>query len=158
MRRSASLLSQASSASNSTIEDNLTSSVEDIAQNIFDEASESYNSNNSNPSFRNILRENEHLMTEEERIIRDMDRDLPSNSNSRRRVLNLSLQPNVMSHSSSSSPLSEGENTELSSGASAVRKPQNEVDKISIKLKFLNDEIKIDNQAYLSETLLSFKR
>lgn len=95
-------------------------------------------------------------MTDEERIIREMDRDLPSQANSsvRRRALNLSSTRDVVEdiQSSTAAPT---ENSEISSSET---KSQDEEEKISIKLKFLNDEIKIDNHAHLNETVLSFKR
>lgn len=87
-------------------------------------------------------------LTEEEQIIREMDRDMPSSSNSsndctvRRR--NLSQAANESQPPSSSSTI--GENSQ-----------QKEEDKISIKLKYLNDEIKTVN-AYLNETIGNFKR
>lgn len=86
-------------------------------------------------------------LTEEEQIIREMDRDMPSSSNSsndctvRRRNL---TQAGNDSQPSSSSSL--GENSQ-----------QKEEDKISIKLKYLNDEIKTVS-AYLNETIGNFKR
>lgn len=153
VRRSASLISQASTASTSTLEDNLTSSVEDIAENILLEASESFNSSTiGSNSFRSSAADDDdQLLSDEERIIREMDRDLPSqsnNSSSSTRRLNLSAQV-VESMQPNESNSSEGPNNET--------KSQNE-EKISIKLKFLNDEIKIDKDAHLHETILSFKR
>lgn len=87
-------------------------------------------------------------LTEEEQLIREMDRDIePSSSNSsnectvRRRNLSLAANETQPSASSSVGEISQ----------------QKEEDKISIKLKYLNDEIKTVN-AYLNETIGNFKR
>lgn len=148
MRRSASLISQTSTTSTNTIEENLSSSVEDIADNIFAEASESFNNSNGD-SYRNATHTDDEQLTEEERIIRDMDRDLPSHSSGERRR-RISLEtPQTSSSAAAVVELNEN---------SIETKKEDEVEKISIKLKFLNDEIKVDKQAYLNETVLSFKR
>lgn len=161
MRRSASLISQASTASTNTIEENLlSSSVEDIADNIFAEASESFNnSNNGDNSYRNGTHTDDEQLTEEEQIIREMDRDLPSHSSdesseSLRRRRRISLEPPQTSSSSSGA----GAVVEIKDNSIETKKEHAEVEKISIKLKFLNDEIKVDKQAHLNETVLSFKR
>jgi hypothetical protein len=78
-----------------------------------------------------------------------MDRDLPSQSNNssvRRRALNLSTRDGV----------EDVQSPTVASNENVVEITNEE--KISIKLKFLNDEIKIDNHAHLNETVLSFKR
>lgn len=135
-----------STATGSTSEENLTSSVENITDSIFVEASESFNQSNMQDEV-DEPRGSDSELTEEEQIIREMDRDMPSSSNSsndttvRRRNLSLAAEPQP---SASSSPV--GENSQ-----------QKEEDKISIKLKYLNDEIKTVN-AYLNETIGSFKR
>lgn len=147
MRRSASLISQTSTTSTNTIEENLSSSVEDIADNIFAEASESFNNSNGD-SYRNATHTDDEQLTEEERIIRDMDRDLPSHSSGERRR-RISLETPQTSSAAAVVELNEN---------SIETKKEDEVEKISIKLKFLNDEIKVDKQAYLNETVLSFKR
>lgn len=153
VRRSVSLISQESTASStSTVEENLTN-VEDIAENIFIEASESYNSRRSGNSFRNILDNDENLLSDEERIIREMDRDLPSQSNNRR-ALNLSTRDTV----EDILPTATAPNEDVNELSNSETKSQDDLEKISIKLKFLNDEIKIDNHAHLNETILSFKR
>lgn len=80
-----------------------------------------------------------------------MDQDLPShshssdeNSESLRRRRRISLEPPQTSSASVDN--------------SIETKEDEVVEKISIKLKFLNDEIKVDKQAHLNETVLSFKR
>lgn len=138
-RRNASLISQASTTS--TIEDNL-SSVEDIADNIFAEATQSYQQS----------RNEEEPVAEEERIIRDMDQDLPSHSSSHSDESNVIRRRRPVSLDEER-PRSTAE-TEKSSETVVV----GEGEKISIKLKFLNDEIKIDTNAFLHETISSFKR
>lgn len=149
VRRSASLISQTSTTSTNTIEENLSSSVEDIADNIFAEASESFNNSNGD-SYRNATHTDDEQLTEEERIIRDMDRDLPSHSSDDRRR-RISLETPQTSSAAAAAVVELNEN-------SIETKKEDEVEKISIKLKFLNDEIKVDKQAYLNETVLSFKR
>lgn len=133
----------------------MTSSVEDIAENIFAEASESFNGGNraTNQIFRNVD-DDDQILTDEERIIREMDGDLPPphNMTTRQRNLNLSSRENV---EETSTPVASENMSAISSSDS---KPPDDVEKISIKLKFLNDEIKIDNHAHLNETILSFKR
>lgn len=115
-------------SSESTSEENLTSSVENITDSIFVEASESFNQ----------ARTEENVLTEEEQIIREMDRDLPTSSNqSNLRRRNVPV-------------------TDSNSTAAAVGQ-QNEEDKISIKLKYLSDEIKTVD-CFLSETVGTFKR
>lgn len=138
VRRSSSVLSNISTATGSTSEENLTSSVENITDSIFVEASESFNQRNSQDE---ETRTPDDELTEEEQIIREMDRDLPTSpneSNLRRRNV-----PQPESQPSTSTATSESQ--------------QNEEDKISIKLKYLNDEIKIVN-AYLNESVGNFKR
>lgn len=84
-----------------------------------------------------------------------MDRDLPSQSNatSRRAAINLSTRDTVENIQTATAP-----NENVNELSNNETKSQDGVEKISIKLKFLNDEIKIDNQAHLNETVLSFKR
>lgn len=119
------------------------------------EASQAYINGDatSNNSFRNILEDSDDQLTEEERIIREMDRDLPTHSNSgaRRRALNLSTRDDDIQPGSN-------EGTSEISSTNDKKSQDEEVEKISIKLKFLNDEIKIDNHAHLNESVLSFKR
>lgn len=90
-----------------------------------------------------------------------MDRDLPSHSNvdsseSLRRRRRISLEPPQTS--SSSSGAGAAAIVEIKDTSIETKKELAEVEKISIKLKFLNDEIKVDKQAHLNETVLSFKR
>jgi len=139
VRRSSSVVSNVSTATGSTTEENLTSSVENITDSIFVEASESYNQSNARDE-PDSSRVADNELSEEEQIIRQMDQDLPVSSGSvRRRITQTS------SEAESSTPVE---------GESSVQK---EEDKISIKLKYLNDEIKTVN-AYLNESLGSFKR
>lgn len=135
VRRSSSVVSNASTTTGSTSEENLTSSVENITDSIFVEASEAFNQSTAQNEIDN---ESAQELTEEEQIIREMDRDLPESA-VRRRNVNDSAQPSTSS----------------STGTDA--EPQKEEDKISIKLKYLNDEIKTVN-AYLNETIGNFKR
>lgn len=131
-----------STATGSTTEENLTSSVENITDSIFVEASESYNQSNARDEVDSSRAANNEL-SEEEQIIRQMDQDLPvissGSSEVRRRF------PQASNEAEPSTSV-EGESSE-----------QKEEDKISIKLKYLNDEIKTVN-AYLNESLGSFKR
>lgn len=139
VRRSSSVVSNVSTATGSTTEENLTSSVENITDSIFVEASESYNQSNARDE-PDSSRVADNELSEEEQIIRQMDQDLPVSSGSvRRRITQTS---------------SEAESSTSVEGESSVQK---EEDKISIKLKYLNDEIKTVN-AYLNESLGSFKR
>lgn len=87
-----------------------------------------------------------------------MDRDLPSHSSydsseSLRRRRRISLEPPQTSSSSGAGAAAIVEIKDIE-----TKKELAEVEKISIKLKFLNDEIKVDKQAHLNETVLSFKR
>lgn len=157
-----SVISNASTATSSTIEENITSSVDEITQNIFNDASESFNNNSSLNSLDEAAGiptelEDEDL-SEEERIIREMDRDLTSTSSSsdyavrRRRLIASSArdtqQQGTSSTASSSIPASESnENLQI----------KDDENKISIKLKYLNDEIKIV-ECFLQETIGNFKK
>jgi len=142
VRRSSSVVSNVSTATGSTTEENLTSSVENITDSIFVEASESFNQSNARDEVDSSqVADNE--LSEQEQIIRQMDQDLPvtiSGSSEVRRRL-----PQTSSEAEPSTSV-EGECSQ-----------QKEEDKISIKLKYLNDEIKTVN-AYLNESLGSFKR
>jgi hypothetical protein len=110
--------------SNSTTEENLAeNSVENITDQIFAEASEAFNNNESSNTDRSEV-------PEEEQIINAMDRDLPTTS-----------AESSLRHRVNSKPSPEF----------------NEEERISIKLKYINDEIKTVN-GYLSETVGSFKR
>lgn len=104
------------------------------------EASESFNQRSSQDEPDEPRTEDSEL-TEEEQIIREMDRDIPNEC--RRR--------NVASASSDQQP--------STSASSSVNENSlcKEEDKISIKLKYLNDEIKTV-YAYLNETIGMFKR
>lgn len=115
-------MSNASTASTSTTEENLAeSSVENITEQILAEASESYRNNQS---------DSENTLREEEQIIREMDRDLPSTSS--------------------------GENS-LRRRRAASEIVGKEEDKILIKLKYINDEIKTVS-GYITESIGNFKR
>ena len=129
VRRSSSVVSNISTVSASTtVSENLAeSSVENITDQILAEASENYNENSS-PESSPL----DNDITEEEQLIREMDRDLPSTSES-----SGSLRHRITSVELTDEP--------------------NEEEKISIKLKYINDDIKIVN-GYLNETLASFKR
>lgn len=121
----------------------MTSSVENITDSIFVEASESFNQRAAQDESRNPDDE----LTEEEQIIREMDRDLPTSSqetNLRRR------RPTI-------SPATTSSNLVNSTSAAASESQENEEEKISIKLKYLNDEIKTVS-AYLNESVGNFKR
>lgn len=134
-----------STATGSTTEENLTSSVENITDSIFVEASESFNQSITQDEV-DPVRVPDSELTGEEQIIRQMDHDLPASSSRsnesfvRRRTF---AQPET--------------EVESSSSAEAENSQQKEEDKISIKLKYLNDEIKTVN-AYLNETIGNFKR
>lgn len=125
----------------STSEENLTSSVENITDSIFVEASESYNE-------RNLQRHDDELhsrspepeLTEEEQIIREMDGDSPTSEECSLRRRNVA-QDSQPSTSTSAADLTQ----------------QSEEDRISIKLKYLNDEMKTVS-GYLNETIGNFKR
>jgi hypothetical protein len=146
VRRSSSIISNISTATQgSTTEENLTSSVENITDSIFVEASESFNQSTSRDEPDEARASDDTELTEEEQMIREMDRDLPTNECSVRRR-------NVAQSSTDSS--------QPSTSAAAVASEssqQKEEDKISIKLKYLNDEIKTVN-AYLNESVGNFKR
>lgn len=146
VRRSSSVVSNVSTATASTTEENLTSSVENITDSIFVEASEAFNQNTARDEV-DEPRSSDTELTEEEQIIREMDRDLsPAGSNENectlRRRQTDGGQPEVQPSASTSSE---------------ANSQQNEEDKISIKLKYLNDEIKTVS-AYLTETVGTFKR
>lgn len=125
----------------STSEENLTSSVENITDSIFVEASESYNQ-------RNLQRhDNEQQssspspeLTEEEQIIQEMDRDLPTTEECSLRRRNVA-----------------GDSQPSTSTSSVDLTQQSEEERISIKLKYLNDEMKTVS-GYLNETIGNFKR
>jgi hypothetical protein len=113
----------------STTEENLAeNSVDQITDQIISEASENYRSNeNSQQDF----------LTEEEQIIREMDRDLPTTSGES----SSSMRRRIVAPSTLSEPLIE----------------QKEEDKISIKLKYISDEIKTVS-GYMNESIGNFKR
>ncbi|CRL03014.1 CLUMA_CG016524, isoform A, partial [Clunio marinus] len=135
-------------ATGSTTEENLTNSVENMTDSIFVEASESFNNQNnvSQDETDGDLRISDTEITEEELIIREMDRDIPSSSSSRAAECRLRKRIVHESQPSTSSASNSSDNNQ-----------QREEDKILIKLKYLNDEIKTVN-AYLNETIGSFKR
>ncbi|CAG9801171.1 unnamed protein product [Chironomus riparius] len=147
VRRSASIISNASTISTSTIEENLTNSVEELAQNIFTEASETYNNNiannrSSNDSLLGGRRTDDDLsedeLSEEERIIREMDGDLnPQLRNRHQRSIT--------------------RDNEASTSTTRISESTVVEDKISIKLKYLNDEIKTV-ECFLNESVGNFKR
>lgn len=115
-------------SASTTVSENLAeSSVENITDQILAEASENYNENSS-PESSPL----DNDITEEEQLIREMDRDLPTTSESAG-----SLRHRITSVELTDEP--------------------NEEEKISIKLKYINDDIKIVN-GYLNESLASFKR
>jgi hypothetical protein len=122
----------------------LTNSVENITDSIFVEASESYNQSNPRDDPDISPRTSDSELTEEEQIIREMDRDIPSDPEYtlRRRIVNQT--------SSESQP-------STSSLHVSECSQQNDEDKISIKLKYLNDEIKTV-PAWRHETIGNFKR
>lgn len=154
VRRSASIISNASTISTSTIEENLTNSVEELAQNIFTEASETYNNSiannrSSNDSLLGGRRtdddQSEDELSEEERIIREMDGDLtPQLRNRHQRSLTRDNEA-----STSTTRIIDASSNE--SNTAVVE------DKISIKLKYLNDEIKTV-ECFLNESVGNFKR
>lgn len=122
----------------STSEENLTSSVENITDSIFVEASESYNERNLQRHDNEQSRTPEPELTEEEQIIREMDGDSPTSEECSLRRRNVAQEPST---STSSADLTQ----------------QSEEDRISIKLKYLNDEMKTVS-GYLNETIGNFKR
>lgn len=144
VRRSSSVVSNISTATGSTSEENLTNSVENITDSIFVEASQSYHASQQDES-PDEPRTSDGELTEEEQIIREMDRDLPDNSSIECNVRRRNLQQ--------SSP----DGQPSTSSAASENSQQKEEDKISIKLKYLNDEIKTVN-AFLNETVGNFKR
>lgn len=141
VRRSSSVLSNTSTATASTSEENLTNSVENITDSIFVEASESYIQNTSQDEPDEPLTSDSEL-TEEEQIIREMDRDLPDGDDRTLRRRNVN-QSSADSQPSTSTP--------------AESSQQKDEDRISIKLKYLNDEIKTVS-AWKNETVGNFKR
>lgn len=161
VRRSSSIISNASTISTSTIEENLTNSVEELAQNIFTEASESYNNNNNNirSSSNNSLLgrrttsdddidgiSDSDELSEEERIIREMDRDIQPSTNSSSSDMTLRRRTRDNEAGTSTIETSNDENVHIK-----------DEDKISIKLKYLNDEIKTV-ECFLNESVGNFKR
>jgi hypothetical protein len=119
----------------------LTNSVENITDSIFVEASESYNQNNPRDEPDMSPRTSDSELTEEEQIIREMDRDLPSSEFTlRRRTVNQNFT-----------------DSQPSTSSLAECSQQKDEDKISIKLKYINDEIKTVN-AWKNETIGNFKR
>lgn len=115
--------------------------MENITDSIFVEASESFNQSSQRDEV-DEPRTSDGELTEEEQIIREMDRDLPTSSGSVRRR-------NVHQSSNEAQP---------STSAIVNENCQHkEEDKISIKLKYLNDEIKTVS-GYLNETIGNFKR
>lgn len=115
--------------------------MENITDSIFVEASESFNQSTQRDEV-DEPRTSDSELTEEEQIIHAMDRDLPASSSSLRRR-------NVQQSSVESQP---------STSAAAEESSQHrEEDKIAIKLKYLNDEIKTVS-GYLHETVGNFKR
>lgn len=124
----------------STSEENLTSSVENITDSIFVEASESYNQRNLQRHDEQQSSSNSPELTEEEQIIQEMDRDLPTSEECSLRRRNVA---------SDSQPSTSASSVDLTQ--------QSEEDRISIKLKYLNDEMKTVS-GYLNETIGNFKR
>lgn len=132
----------------------MSNSVEELAQNIFSEASETYNNNiannrNSNDSLlggrRTDDEQSEDELSEQERIIREMDGDLtPQLRNRHQRSLTRDNEA-----STSTTRIIDASSNE--SNATVVE------DKISIKLKYLNDEIKTV-ECFLNESVGNFKR
>jgi hypothetical protein len=119
----------------STTEENLAeNSVDQITDQIISEASENYRSNENSQPDRSSERD---FLTEEEQIIREMDRDLPTTSGES----SSSMRRRVVAPSTLSEPLIE----------------QKEEDKISIKLKYISDEIKTVC-GYMNESIGNFKR
>ena len=135
----------------------MTNSVEELAQNIFTEASESYNNNvnNNNSSNDSLLggrRTDDDMsdeeLSEEERIIREMDRDLTPQLRNRRTSYQRSLTRDNEAASTS---------TTISRTEALSNENAGVEDKISIKLKYLNDEIKTV-ECFLNESVGNFKR
>lgn len=200
VRRSSSLLSNASTASNSTtIEENLTSSVEELAQNIFSEASESFNALNEIErgvaATENGDEEDETSdgRSDEERIISAMDHDIqPVESRdfglrNRRRpsLTQISSSTTTTTTTSANEVISDRSDLQLSEealpatmtttttattttttttsetltseGNENIQMIKDADSKISIKLKYLNDEIKTV-ECYLNESLGNFKK
>lgn len=116
--------------------------MENITDSIFVEASESFNQSTQRDEV-DEPRTSDSELTEEEQIIHAMDRDLPASSSSLRRR-------NVQQSSSVESQPS-------TSAAADESSQHKEEDKIAIKLKYLNDEIKTVS-GYLHETVGNFKR
>ncbi|KAG5679079.1 hypothetical protein PVAND_008674 [Polypedilum vanderplanki] len=153
VQRSSSILSNASTASNSTIEDNLTSSVEELAQNIFTEASESFNSLNNNNA--EIASTNGDEISEQEQIINAMDSQLETEFGMRNR------RSNQLSRETTSTdlitPVCTTTTTTMVEAEDSNLESIKDEDKISIKLKYLNEEIK-NTWCLKNESLESFKK
>lgn len=160
VRRSSSINSNASTISTSTIEENLENSVQEIAENILTEATSSYNFNNGNVS-RTTPEENG--LTEQERIIQVMDRDIaPSSSNQLNAFENALRNRRLMNETAPNDNLINNitENETILSPTSDDINQTSQIkdeDKISIKLKYLNDEVKIV-ECFLNESVGNFKK
>jgi hypothetical protein len=164
VRRSSSLLSNASTASNSTVEDNLTSSVEELAQNIFTEASESFNALNDidQSSITEGAATDDDDTSEQERIISAMDRGIEPEPadygmRSRRRSSHNQNSREMLQDSSSdliSSVAASATTTLVSESDIQMIKDE---DKIFIKLKYLNDQIKTV-ECWMNESVGNFKK
>jgi hypothetical protein len=146
VRRSSSLVTNVSTTSTSEAEENLNESVSQILA----EATSSLRSHDDDDGARSTNSDGE--LTEEELIIQEMDGESPSSSENanrlrRRHNATADLEPSTSnSHSNETVTTSENSQQQLK-----------EEERISIKLKYLNDEIKTVS-GYLSETIGNFKR
>lgn len=143
--------------------------MEELTRDIFAEASSSFNNSTDDSVDQGIAateQEQEDEISEEERIIREMDRDLPTQPS---RVVNTRVSRELQTSTTFSSVPTPSSSSDLltstpSSSSTTTSSDSNEniqmittQDKISIKLKYLNDEIKIV-ECYLNESLGNFKK
>lgn len=148
MRRSTAII--AATPSVSAAEDNLNDSVEQILA----EATDSYRPNDDDDTTRSTSTE-EGELTEEEMIVYDMDagaHDVPTTSGAGIRRRRLDASTSTSTEVSTAEPT-----TTVATTSSDEIQSHREEDRISIKLKYLNDEIK-SVSGYTSETIGNFKR
>lgn len=164
VRRNTSIISNPSAVSASAAEENLNDSVEQILA----EATDSYRPPEDDDTTRSTNTDGE--LTEEEMIVYDMDHDVPTSRRSAvlRRRLNASntsssfqVEPSTsnenLATNSTLSRASDDSNRTSTSNITQQQPTLREEDRISIKLKYLNDEIKTVS-GYSSETIGNFKR
>lgn len=140
-------MSNVSTTSTSEAEENLNDSVEQILA----EATSSFRSREDDEGARSTNSDGE--LTEEELIIQEMDGDSPSTSSA-----GLRRRHNAAMTETDPEPSTSNSRAELNESVTSENSQQlKEEERISIKLKYLNDEIKTVS-GYLNETIGNFKR